>query len=409
MNNKEAGVLLTATCFNKLIECLHQEFKKRHSLKSLPKSFQLYGYGNFEEDKPNLKTDFELMGYEAINGKYLYDKSRSIQKGKPTVKLNHYYKNVLLTYLGYKSLHEFLDANPLSEEEISRQLNYIKPNNEKTVYYYVTYFFGEDKRMLKAQTIISDNFKKIQHTYLYPQEDKTFKEHYSFGRITRREDTIHITTKTLLDGKKLEEGSSEVYYIGHDEPDNISFLVGTYCGYDIYTHIVAGKSILEKCSSKEEMIIKSTQEYIPAYIAQEIRNCRITCLNKVPKNHLELSHKSPYASIYKSLAGTYKLTFFDKGTELGKFNFSITGQTYKIIPLEENVYVEYDNIDLFNRGSVVNFKFCLAGVTPFDRLDIYLKTYYLNDSNKIQEGAFSGVDKENKLINGSVTLQFTAE
>ena len=87
---------------------------------------------------------------------------------------------------------------------------------------------------------------------MYPQDDGSFKTHHSFGSIVRREDTLHIKTKTLLDGK-LVEGGSEIYYIGHNDPSNTKFLIGTYCTFDIYTQTVAGKSIFEKCESREEM------------------------------------------------------------------------------------------------------------------------------------------------------------
>ena len=79
----------------------------------------------------------------------------------------------------------------------------------------------------------------------------------------------------MLDGK-IVEGGSEIYYIGHNDPENIKYILGTYCAFDIYTHIVAGRLILEKCNSEEEMIAKSRNDYIPPHIAQEIRNERIT-------------------------------------------------------------------------------------------------------------------------------------
>ena len=77
-----------------------------------------------------------------------------------------------------------------------------------------------------------------------------------------------------------------------------------------------------------------------------------------------------------------------------------------MIPLDENVYFERDNLELLNKGSVVYFSFDLTGVVAFDRLDMYFKTYYLKEGNLFQDGVYSGVDNENRLVSGEVRLSF---
>ena len=56
-----------------------------------------FGHTPVFEDKPNLKNDFENIGDDFVNGKYLYDKSREIFKDKQVIKLNEYYKSVIDT------------------------------------------------------------------------------------------------------------------------------------------------------------------------------------------------------------------------------------------------------------------------------------------------------------------------
>lgn len=68
-------------------------------------------------------------------------------------------------------------------------------------------------------------------------------------------------------------------------------------------------SILEKCENKETMEEKSKSPYIPPYIALEIRNKRIVNNSIGGKHFLELSNKSPYASLYGKIPGTYEITF----------------------------------------------------------------------------------------------------
>uniref|UniRef100_UPI004054B3BF hypothetical protein n=1 Tax=Yeosuana sp. TaxID=2529388 RepID=UPI004054B3BF len=377
----------------------------KHNLKNLPKTFQLYGYGQFDENKPNLKQDFEAIGSDSINGKYLYDKTRDLFKGKPIIKLNAYYKSIILLYIGYDDFKKFMDDNNLSQHEEEKQLSLIYDNSVDRTYYYINYYFGEDNMILKGQTIISDNWKKIKHTFIYPQDDGSMRDHYNFGNIIRREDTLHINTKTLLDGK-LVEGANEIYYIGHKTPSTVNFLVGTYCTFDIYTNTVAGQSILEKCVSKEDMLEKSNSPNIPPYIAMEIRNKRIVNNRLVPNSYLELSNKSPFSSIYAKIPGTYELSFNLDNNLTEVIKFKILATNYKIITLTENVYIEKDRIELLNKGTVINFRFTFSGIITLERVNIYFKTYYLKNEKLNQEGVFSGIDNENRLINGTLDVNY---
>ena len=239
---------------------------------------------------------------------------------------------------------------------------------------------------------------------MYPQEDGSFKTHHNFGNIVRREDTLHINSKTLLDGKMVA-GGSEIYYIGHNDPANTRFLIGTYCTFDIYTQTVAGKSILEKCESQEEMERNSKNSYIPPYIAQEIRKSRIINPSIVPKDILELSDKSPYYSIYGLIPGKYKLTFQLSDNQQEVLEFEIAKNDFRITPRTPNVYFESENYQLMNKGSIIHFSFKLAGIISLDAVDLYFKCYFLKEKSKNIKGVFSGIDNENRLVNGEVMIK----
>ena len=400
------SLVLTSEYFKILIDKIHDEFIKKHGLKQLPKTFQLYGYGAFDENKPSLKSDFEALGSEFINGKYLYDKFRDFEKGKPLIKLNHYYKTIILLFLGYKDYGTFLAEHKPSEDEHEKQLTLLKSNDEDITYYYINYYFGEDNTILKGQSIISKNWKKIQHIFMYPLEDGTMREYYSHGNIKRQGDTLTIKTNTLS-GDRYIDGASEIYYLGHRAPSNINYLIGTYCTFDLFTNTVAGRAILEKCESKQEMEQKSKDPNIPPYIAMEIRNKRIVNPSVVPRHALELSSNSPYASLYGKIPGTYNVTFdFSDGFK-EKLKFKILPSNYEIVTLTENVYIEKDRIELLNKGSVINFRFNFSGIIALERVNIYFKSYYLKNNSRNQEGVFSGIDNENRLVNGSLNVDFT--
>ena len=114
------------------------------------------------------------------------------------------------------------------------------------------------------------------------------------------------------------------------------------------------------------MAEKSKSKVIPPYIAQEIRNQRITNQAIAPKHYLELSEKSPYAFIYSKLPRTYSLDFKNETGFNESLSFNISETDYKISPLTDNVYVEKDSIDLLNKGSIVHLKFELAGIIALD-------------------------------------------
>ena len=58
MDSQEIDALpLIPEYFEVLFDLLKQTFKKKHGLLELPKSMQFYGYGNFSEEHPNLKSD----------------------------------------------------------------------------------------------------------------------------------------------------------------------------------------------------------------------------------------------------------------------------------------------------------------------------------------------------------------
>ncbi|WP_027067120.1 hypothetical protein [Maribacter sp. Hel_I_7] len=400
------SLVLTSEYFKILIDKIHDEFIKKHGLKQLPKTFQLYGYGAFDENKPSLKSDFEALGSEFINGKYLYDKFRDFEKGKPLIKLNHYYKTIILLFLGYKDYGTFLEKHKPSEDEHEKQLTLLKSNDEDITYYYINYYFGEDNTILKGQSIISKNWKKIQHIFMYPLEDGTMREYYSHGNIKRQGDTLTIKTNTLS-GDRYIDGASEIYYLGHRAPSNINYLIGTYCTFDLFTNTVAGRAILEKCETKQEMEQKSKDPNIPPYIAMEIRNKRIVNPSVVPRHALELSGNSPYASLYGKIPGTYNVTFDFADGFKEKLKFKILPSNYEIVTLTENVYIEKDRIELLNKGSVINFRFNFSGIIALERVNIYFKSYYLKNNSRNQEGVFSGIDNENRLVNGSLNVDFT--
>jgi len=111
-------LLVTAHCFGVLLEMVLNHFREKHKDHAviIGRVTQLYGFGNYNANLPNLGQDLEKLTGGFINGKYLYDKQREVQKGKPILKLNGYYKIVLFQYIGYEGIEDFT-KNFIKDEE----------------------------------------------------------------------------------------------------------------------------------------------------------------------------------------------------------------------------------------------------------------------------------------------------
>ena len=406
-NLNDKTLLVTAHCFAILIEKVLQQFKEKYKDNAavIGRVTQLYGFGNYNASLPSLGQDLEKLTGGFINGKYLYDKQRELQSGKPILKLNGYYKIVLFQYMGYEGIEDFTKKVITDPIEQEKQLELISNKVAEQIHYYIAYHFGEYKEIIKCQVVVLNNWKNIQYTYLYPSKDGTFKTFEYYGTVKRRADILHIPTKTLMDGKMVD-GGENILYIGYSEPSSSSFILGVFSAFDINNRIIAGKVIHEKCATQAEMIEKSMNPKIPAYIAQELRNIRIENDAVIPNDVLEISAKSPYSITYEKIPGNYRFNLLQNGEEIGDFKFTVDSDTFKITPLTSGVLINKDNFELIQNGSVVHFSFQLTGIALFTRLEIFFKTYYLNKGEKDIRGVFSGLDIENRLINGEAAVYF---
>ena len=82
--------------------------------------------------------------------------------------------------------------------------------------------------------------------------------------------------------------------------------------------------------------------------------------------------------------------------------------TYRITPLTSGMLINKDHFELIQNGSVIHFSFQLTGIALFSRLEIFVKTYYLNKVEEKIKGVFSGLDIENRLVSGEVEIAFGA-
>lgn len=396
------SLLLLKNTFRILLEEIIKYFKDSNNISTNYNNSQLYGFGNFDTEKPNLKDELEqiLKGY--VNGKYLYNKFRELQSGKPIIKISRDYKFLFFNYLGYKDIYEFLETNLFDEIEKKSQIELLNKGSQQSNYYYVCYYYGEDNKMNKGEVIIYNDWKKLEIIYVYP-DNNGYNEIYSFyGTIKQSDDFIFFDTKYYIGGKN-SEGAKFTFFIGKSSPNERNYLVGTYSGFDKYDRAIAGKIILKKYNSKSEIEEEVNNVNFDPIICQEINKSRIVVESNIRKNPLLFSKQSPYSQILLKISGNYNLTFKLKKQSYS-LKINIENYHYNIICLNEAIIIENDKITLLSKSQILNFDFYISGIFYLQKVSIYLNTQYFIKNKEKATGSFNGVDVNNKIISGDVLI-----
>lgn len=396
-------LMLTKHIFNKLLECVITHFKTKHKIGEAYNDTQLFGFGNFKEEKPNLKSDFEqiLKGY--VNGKYLYNKSREANSGKPIIKISREYKYVFFNYLGYKNISEFLADINISSSQKELQLDLVQQKGSLEDFYYVCYYFGEDNQMNKGSVIIYNQWKTIEMKYLYEYEAGNKSTYTFFGNITHSEDFVFFDTKYYL-GNKKNEGAKFIFFIGKSSPNERNYLAGTYSGFDKYHRAIAGKMILKKYATKLEVEEEVSNRVFDSIICLELTKKRIIVESNIRKNPIMFSKKSPYAKVLSNTSGVYNAHFFIEN-EVYKLKLQIQKTHLNILSLDDSVVIENDTINIINKGQILNLDFALTGMFHLQKVSLYLKAYDVSSNGKKSEGNYNGVDVNNNLVMGKVIIE----
>ena len=395
---------LTKYCFDKLSIVIINKFKEKHGIEII-KDSQLFGFGNYNVAKPNLKSELEEITKEYINGKYLYNKIRELKQGRPLIKLNKEYKYAFFNYLDYDGVDAFLEKEIDDELELEKQYALLKATHTNEEFYYCAYYFGEDQKMTKGKLIIYNNWSNIELRFVYFDENDVKSEHVFYGVIKMSEDFMFIHTKYIV-GNTKREGASFIFFTGKSTPTERNYLIGTYSGFDKYNSAIAGKMILKKFVNKKEMESEFVTRQVNPLFTQELRRERIIVDSLVTSISSKISNNSPYASLFSKLAGNYLFTFYNYGEEeLYSLELTIDSHNYNILSSDPNLIIANDVVKLINRGQNVCLDFEVFGVSYLQKISMYIKMYYLmNPGNEIS-GVYSGIDINNNPINGNMKIE----
>jgi len=395
---------LTKYNFDKLVIAIMNKFKEKYGIKTINDS-QLFGFGNYNDIKPNLKSEFEDITKGYINGKYLYNKNRELKQGRPIIKLSREYKKVFFNYLGYDGVKSFLENEVVDELELEKQFSLLEATHSNEDFYYCTYYFGEDQKMIKGKLIIYNNWSNVELRFVYFDENNIKSEYIFYGVIKISEDFMFIHTKYIVKNIK-KEGANFTFFIGKSTPTERNYLIGTYSGFDKYNSAIAGKMILKKFADKKAMESEFATRQVNPLFTQELRKERIIVESHVPSHSSKISNKSPYASLFSKLSGNYLFSFYNNSEKkLYSLKLSIDPHNYNILSNDFNLIIENDIVKLINRGQNVYLDFEVHGVSYLQKISMYIKMYYLMNSENEVFGVYSGIDVNNNPINGKVKIE----
>lgn len=394
---------LTKYCFDKLLTAIINRFKDKYEIEIINDS-QLFGFGNYNAEKPNLKSEFEKITKSYINGKYLYTKIRELKQGRPVIKLNREYKYAFFHYLDYDGIEPFLENEIEDELELEKQLALLETSHTNEEFYYCAYYFGEDQKMTKGKLILYNNWSNVELRFVYFDEKDIKSEHVFYGIIKMSEDFMFIHTKYVVNNTK-REGANFIFFTGKSTPSERNYLIGTYSGFDKYNRAIAGKMILKKFDDKKAMESEFATRYVHPLFTQELRRERIIVESNVPSVSSKISNDSPYASLFSKLSGNYLFTFYSDKEELYSLQLSIDSHNYNILSNDPNLIIANDNVKLINRAQNVYLDFEVLGVSYLQKVSMYIKMYNLINPQNEVFGVFSGIDVNNNPINGKVKIE----
>ena len=395
-------LLLTKQVFMTLLNSIISQFKSSHPPFKY-KDSQLYGFGNYDSEKPNLKDELETLLKGYVNGKYLYNKYREATTGKPVIKISREYRSLFFKYLGYKNVFEYIESDLFTLEEKNKQL--VLLNNIEAIddHYYICYYYGEDNKMIKGQVIIYNGWKTIEIKYFYNHENQEKMVYTFFGTVSYSEDFVHFDTKYFA-GNKKNEGGKFIFFIGKSSPSERHYLIGTYSGFDKYDRAIAGKMILKKFDSKAEIDMEVNDPSFDSIICQELNKNRIIVESNIRKNPLMFSKKSPYAKVLMNSYGNYSF-FFELEDNLFELKIKIDKYHFNIISLNNFIIIEEDKVSVINKGQILNFDFSISGMFHLQKVSIYINVFDFTNHEIESRGDFIGVDINNNIVSGKLLVK----
>lgn len=397
-----SNINVTSFVYKRILNSALEKFKKKHSLKNITK-VQFYGFANYNSNKPSLKSDLEKIAGEYVNGKYFYEKNIILEKGEEHIKIKIDYLDLILTYLSYSSLKEYVEKvlqNDYSTE-YENQIKLLDNTKTKTEkFYYECYYVAENSKLSKGQVVFSNNWKKVNFKFIHHLNNEIVTYTYE-GKIVSEDSFIHFFTKLDKEPNKKVIGAYFIFYVGNSKIVDRNILLGTYSGFDKHNRTIAGKMILKKSKTEKEMIENSLSDFFSPYLSELLRNKRIIVENTVYKNYRELYKKVFYANFQENFFGDIILNLSSDGYS-GSIYMNVKKNDLVIKSNHNDIFFENSEIKFLLNEKIIKMNLCLSGNTKFSYLEVLLQ--YNNENNNNFKGSYIGIYSDGNIVNGKAEV-----
>lgn len=359
MEKSKRGIRLSTTLLNCLFDELIAVFSKHHDvdIKTL-KVFQLFGFGKYDEDQPNLRAFIHQSTGESINGKYLYNKIKQ-QENNPskTIHITRDYLSILIKAINYQSYRDFIQKSPYVTEEIRHHEENLLSNNIDygNVLYYVGYYVEDKNYFIKSKLSIYQG-KTADWDIRYWETDNKPSFYSYTGKVVTNGDSA-LSFYFPKENSNIKKECFVNVFSGNNMRIK-PLLLGSYCGFGRNNNPVVGKIVFERVNSLEEQEKQVLSQEINPIFYQILYSKRISVQGLLPHELNELKPVPNFYDIIKYLMGSYYGFFLEKNRsfvpvlfkvidQAGNVEFEINSRKYlgigRLSPHEHYLNVEFED------------------------------------------------------------------
>ena len=390
---------LLPVVFEKLHEELMKIFTEENSIDvRLLLDYQLYGFDQYDESKPNFKNYIHSKTGVHVNGKYLYNKMRDWNNGVKKIKLTREYIHVYFNCLGYKNVVEFINKiefDPIDSQEQLREVG-LYEEGDLDDEYYIGYYYGEDHEIIKTKLTIYNRYKNVDWTLVYWENDINPARYTYKGIVTEVRGTI--TFYFSKDNAATERNVLISVFFGNKNIINKPFLMGTYSGFDRNNCPVGGKIIFERVPTQDDQEKQVLSREIDLTIRSEITNERIIVNSILPQNRFELSEESITANRLKKYYGFYVGFIMDSGDQLSKCYLTIENNSNRASLKFFDSRTHTGFFKIVSMGEILYGVFDIS--QSYSRLVLVLNSSFYKENYLL--GTYSGISQSNRPVGGRI-------
>lgn len=325
------GIELSSNFYLGLHKELLDLFAKHYSieLKTLT-VFQLYGFGNFDEKKPNLKNFITVRTGQWINGKYLYNKRREIDSNhKAKVKIRRDYLTILINAAGYKDYNEYLQNSVYISKNVREVEQTVLEDSikDEKVLYYVGYYVEDRRYYIKSKFTIYQ-MKTASWEILYWERDNTPTLYTYRGKCVPTGDSALSFYFRKEDSSLNKECFVNLFY--GNNMNNKPLLLGAYCGFDRSNRPVIGKLVFEEVADAEAQDEKVKGKDINPIFHHYLFSQRMMVEGILPHKDSDLAVSNNRLEIINFLTGCFTGYYLDKNDYLIPISFEVENELGEI-------------------------------------------------------------------------------